>query len=152
MAKMKKEQVFNEMNGKSSQEKAKTVRDHVAKKEYSKKQFKEILFANKNNNMIIKAALDGFRELKDSLEKVTSRQHEAYNKAVDVVNKVIDDPRSTEAERLKALDIMDHCYRMLTATNILAILALAAAIIALAIGLSGDKRGNNNQQTYHHIK
>ena len=146
---MKKEQVFNEMNGMSSQEKAKTVKGHVAKKEYSSKQLKGILYANRNNNMIIKAALDGFKELKDSLERITSRQHEAYNKAVDAVNKTIDNPRSTEAERLKALEIMDRCYRLLSTTNIVTIIILAAAIIALAIGLSGDKKGNNLQQKHH---
>lgn len=129
MAKRKKAKVFEELNGLSQQEQARIISKNIRDKKYSSRQFKVVTDAFKENPDIIKVMIESLRVLKSTSDSLTERQNRAFKEACTIAEKTINNPNSTEKERVKAIELIDHWYTMLTSLNVMTLVIVFAAIL-----------------------
>ena len=112
--KVKEEELFTELEGKSGEDVAEIVNGHIANKEYKAKQMKEVLNEYSDDLSVFKAAHSGLTSLINLAEMITEKQEKAYEEAVKGFNAVMSDPNASEELRSKAIDASVECYKSLT--------------------------------------
>lgn len=142
MANKKKARVLEELDGKTQQEKDSIIGKKIKSKEYSKRQFKTITNAFKDNPCTINVIIESLKTLKESANTLTERQEKAFYQACSVAEKTINNPNSTEEERKNAIKLINHCYNMLTAVIVVVIIAIVAAILYILAKVFGEKENN----------
>lgn len=124
----KKSKVFEELDGKTHTEQEKIIREKVRNKKYKRSQFKELTQAFKNDAVILQAIIDSLRLAKASVEIITKRQSETFNRACSTAEKVINDPNSKEQAKVEALKLINDAYKFVTAVNVVAIIGICFLI------------------------
>lgn len=138
----KKAKVLEELERKPHSEQAAFIKGKVQGKRYSKGQFAALTDAFKNDNGILQVIIESLRVLKESTTFVLDKHERAFNAACSVAEKAINNPNSTEQERINAIKLINNCYRMLTTVNGLVIIAIVAVIIIIlkeVFGVALDK-------------
>ena len=133
----KKAKVLEELEKKSRSEQAAFINDNVQGKRYSKGQFKTLTNAFMNDNEMLQVIIESLRVLKESTTLILDKHERAFNAACSVAEKAINNPNSTEQERINAIKLINNCYRMLTAVNGLVIIAIVAVIIIILKAVFG---------------
>lgn len=141
--KVKEEELFTELEGKSGEDVAEIVNGHIANNEYKPKQMKEVLYEYRDDLNAFKAAYSGLTSLMNSAEKITEKQEKAYEEAVKGLNAVMSDPNASEELKAKAIDASVECYKLLTSVIWGALAIIGTAFVAIAILLS---RGKNEKE------
>ena len=129
MSDKKRARVLEELNGLPQQEQARIISKNIRDKKYSSRQFKVVTDAFKDNPDIIKVTIESLRVLKSTSDSLTERQNRAFKEACTIAEKTINSPNSTEKERVKAIELIDHWYTMLTSLNVMTLVLVFAAIL-----------------------
>lgn len=139
--------MLNELDGLSHHEQTNKIKNHVLNKDYSIRQFETITDAFKNDAEVLKVIINCLQTLEKSSRFIVENQKEAFEKACEVANKTIDNPRSTEKERLNAIKMIDRCYALLITSNVAIIFAIVAVIIIILKTVFGVTLQSNKQSS-----
>lgn len=141
-----KVKVLEELDGKSQKEQTEIIRKHILGKDYKNREFEAITDEFKDNPTVITVIIESLRTLKETTNKLSEKQEKAFDEACSVAKATINNPNSTAQERMKAIELVNNCYKMLTVVNIMIILAIVTVIIIIlkeTFGVVIDNKDKN---------
>ena len=124
----KKSKVLEELDDKTHVEKEKIIREKVKNKKYKRSQFREVTQAFKDDADILLAIIESLRLAEVSVDNITKKQLDTFNRACSTAEKVINDPNSKEQAKVEALKLINDAYRFVTAVNLTAIIVICFLI------------------------
>lgn len=150
--KVKDEELFSELEGKSISEIAEIIRRHIANEEYTTKQLRLIGQRFINEVEIIKAMLGGLKAAIEMGTKFGEWQYKGYEKTAEIVKIVTENPNSSEELKRDALKMMVKCYRSMLATQLAIIVLIVIGLGAILAKYNSNHVPNERMQTNKNTK